>query len=164
MAQLFLRRIFQFIKTNPGILFSLVLIVFIPLTLYLNTFFAAKAFQESTNAILQSQALMVENIMAAFFSEMLDQPQKIQQMILDFAKDNPQLQGLRVLKEERGGFFSIIASQYPQELGLQSNDSPLALAFSQDQAIAALRTDGSGQRFWNVIKPLYNLQKEKVGL
>ncbi len=160
----FLRQIFQFVRVNPGILFSLALIVLIPLTLYYNTFLAVRAFQKSSDSILQNQALMTENIMAEFFAQILDNPEEIQTKLSAVVKNNPQLQGLRVLKEGRGGSFSVIASQNPEEVGLASSEPPLALAFSQDQTIASLSIKETGERAWNVIKPLQNSQGEKVGL
>ncbi len=160
----FLKRVLVFIKSYPGILFSLFLIIFIPLTLYYNTFFLVRTFQKSIDNLLQLHALMIENVMAEFFAEILDQPEKIQEKIITITKNNPQLLELRVLKEERGGLFSIVASKNPQEIGYQSSEPALALAFSQDQTIANLKTNQAQERSWSVIKPLYNKAGEKTGL
>jgi signal transduction histidine kinase len=160
----FLKNIYHFVKKNPGILFSLALIILIPLTLYFNTFLAAKSFQKSIDKIVQIKALAIENILAAFLLEKMEDPQHIQEKIALISKENPEIENIRVFKHQDDGSFIILASSNSQEIGFKSNEPALVLALSQEQTMATLKTNKNGQRSWNVIKPLVNLQKEKTGL
>ena len=67
MIRDFFSRSFKFIQQHPGILYSFVLILVLPLILYFNTYLIAKSFQENIDRSLQTKALMVENVLASFF-------------------------------------------------------------------------------------------------
>ena len=159
----FFSRVFKFIKEYPAVLYSFFLILILPLILYYNTFLAAQSFQENINHNLQTQALMVENILGTFFADVFENPGILQQKIEEIIKDNPEIKNLRIVKESKGG-FQIIASQNPYEIGSKIKDPAFSLSFSQDQTIANL-IKRDGERLWNVIRPLYNKETgEKIGL
>jgi signal transduction histidine kinase len=162
MTKFFLR-IFHFIKQYPGILYSLFLILILPLILYYNTFLAAKSFQENVDYNLQTKALIIENILGTFFSDSFDKPTALQEKIEEITKENPEIEGLRVAVEEKGGEFRILASQNPYEIEAKVREPSFALSFSQEQTIANL-TSRNGERLWNVIKPIYDKEGNKVGL
>ena len=159
----FFSRVFKFIKEYPAVLYSFFLILILPLILYYNTFLAAQSFQENINHNLQTQALMVENILGTFFADVFENPGILQQKIEEIIKDNPEIKNLRIVKESKGD-FQIIASQNPYEIGSKIKDPAFSLSFSQDQTIANL-IKRDGERLWNVIRPLYNKETgEKIGL
>jgi hypothetical protein len=160
----FFKRILDFIKQYPGILYSLLLIVFLPLILYYNTFLSAKAFQENVDRNLQMEAFTVENILGSFFSDFFKKPEFIQKKIEEITKQNPEIRNLRIAIEEEGGKFKIIASQNPYEIGGRIKDPSYALSYSQDQVIANLISK-NGERFWKVIKPIYDKKEgKKLGI
>lgn len=160
---MFLRRIFSFIKTYPGILYSLFLIIFIPLILYYITFFITKSFQKNIDYNLQTKALLAENIFSSFSSDFFSQPEILEKKIKEITKENPEIAKLRILQEEKGE-FKIIASQLPEETGKILSDPSLALSWSQNQAIANLISEQE-IRFWKVTKPVLHSQTgEKLGL
>lgn len=159
----FFLRIGKFIKQYPAILYSFILILILPLILYYNTFLAAESFQENVDYNLQTKALMTENVLGAFLSDFLESPESLQQKIEEISKDNPEIEGLRVAVEEKGGEFKVIASQSPYEIGARVSNPSFALSFSQNQTIANL-ISRDGERLWNVIKPIYSKDGEKIGL
>jgi len=160
---MFLRRIFNFIKTYPGILYSLFLIIFIPLIFYYITFFISNSFQKNIDYNLQTKALLAENIFAIFAGEYFFQPEILNEKIEEIIKENPEITKLRIIQEERGE-FKIIASQLLEESGKIISDPSLALSWSQNQAIANLISE-NGIRFWKVTRPIYLPESgEKLGL
>ncbi len=158
-----LKRIFSFIKTYPGILYSLFLIIFIPLVLSYIIFFLTSAFQRNIDYNLQTKALLAENIFSILMGEFFSQTEVLEKKIKEIVKENPEITKLRILQEERGE-FRIIASQASEEIGKIISDPSLALSWSQNQAIANLISE-EGIRFWKVTKPIYQPESgEKLGL
>ncbi len=160
----FFSRILKFFRDYPGILYSFFLIVFIPLALYYNTAFTVKSFQDNIDSSLQTKALMVEDIFSVFAVDFFSDTVALQQKVEEITKLNPEIKNLRIMTGEKGGDFKIVASQNVQEIeGIISNPS-LALSWSQDQTMASLVSDNE-ERFWKVIKPIYNNEtEEKIGL
>ncbi len=160
----FFSRILNFFRNYPGILYSFFLIIFIPLALYYNTAFTVKSFQKNIDSSLQTKALMAEDIFSVFAVDFFSDTEALQQKVEEITKLNPEIENLRIMTEEKGGDFKIIASQNVQEIeGVISNPS-LALSWSQDQTMANLVGDEE-ERFWKVIKPIYdNETEEKIGL
>lgn len=160
---MFLKNVFNFIKTYPGILSSLFLIVLIPLTLSYITFFITNSFQKNIDYNLQTKALLVENIFDVFAADFFYQPEILEKKIEEITKENSEISKLRILGEE-GGEFKIIASQSPAEKGKFISDPSFALSWSQNQAIANLISEND-IRFWKVTKPVYRPGTgEKIGL
>ena len=159
----FFQRIFNFIRTYPGILYSLLLIILIPLIIYYITFFIINSFQENIDYNLQIKALLAGNIFSIFAGEFFFQPEILEKKIRETARENPDIAKLRILKEEKGE-FRIIASQTPEESGKLISDPSLTLSWSQNQIIAHLFRE-EGVRFWKVTRPFFHPQTgEKLGL
>lgn len=160
----FFSRILKFIRQYPSILYSFALILILPSILYYNAFLAAKAFQENIDYNLQTKALIVENIVGTYFSDFFDNSELLQQKIESIIKDNTEINDLRAAIPAPDGEFKIIASQNNYEIGARVKEPSFALSFSQEQTIANLTSKG-GERYWNVIKPVYNKETgEKLGL
>jgi len=160
----FLDGIVKFIKQYPGILYSLALVVILPLLLYYNVFFSLRLLQKNIDYTLQTKALAIENILSVFFADFLDDSQTLQKMIERITLENPDIKDLFVAKEAKGGGFKIIASQNPSEIGEINSDPVLSLSYSQNQTTANLRTENR-ERFWKVVTPIYNkYSKEKEGI
>lgn len=159
----FLKRILNFIRIYPGILYSFLLIVIIPLVLYYNTFYTTRAFQKNIDFNLQTRALTIENILTVLVSDFFSDRELLQEKLGEVIKENPEIRELRVIKEEAGD-FKIISSQNPQEIGGIISDPSLALSWFQNQTIANLISE-KGERFWKVTKPIYKKESgEKIGL
>jgi len=152
-------RFLKFIKTYPGILYSLFLIIFIPLAFYLVTLFSVNAFQKNINTVLQTKAILAENIINVFSPGLLSQPEALERKIEQITKENPEIKKLRFIKQENGE-FKIIASQDPKETGAFISDPSLAISWSQGQAIAK-KIEINGTRFWSVNKPIFDPQTGK---
>lgn len=158
----YLKKGINFIKKNPTILYSLLLIILIPLTLYYNLFFAVNSFQKNINYELQTKALMVESIFGIFASDIFKNPEALQVKIEKITKENPEIAKIQVILPEEEK-FKIVASKEPQEIGKEISATSIDLAWSKNQAIANLTAE-NGERFWNVVKPFSDPEGKNVGL
>lgn len=153
-----------FLKRNPSIIYSLFLIVLIPLVLYYNSNFTINSFQKVVDFNLQTQAMMAESVFGHFASSLLSSPEELQINIEKVAKENPAISELRIfLPEQAKEQFRIIASKNIQEVGQFASFSFLTLSWYQDQTIANL-VGKEGTRFWIITQPIYNNAGDKIGL
>ena len=160
----FFKRIFNFIKNYPGILYSLFLIILIPSVLYFNTFFTINSFQRNIDYNRQTQALIAESIFSSLANEFFSQPDILQKKIEEITQENKEITKLRIMQEEKGGKFKIIASQNQEEVGNFISEPFLSLSWTQNQAIADLIRE-QGERFWKVTRPIHDSKTgEKIGL
>ena len=160
----FFKKIFLFIKNYPGILYSLLLIVIIPLALYYNTLLSVKSFQKNIDFNLQTKALTAEEIFGVFAADFFPFPDILQGKIEDIARNNPEITKLRVISVKENGDFKVIASQDSQEIGGVILSPSFSLSWSQNQTIANLVSEKE-ERFWNVVKPIYDKKSgQKIGL
>jgi signal transduction histidine kinase len=152
----------DFIKRNPGLLYSLLLIVLIPFAFYYNTFSTVKSFQKNIDYELQTKALLAESIFSVFAPDILENPELLQQKIQQVTKENPEIANIQVILPEEGK-FKIIASKDTEEIGKEVSIPSIDWAWAKDQAVAEL-TAKNGKRFWNMVKPISDSEGEKVAL
>lgn len=167
---------FDFIKKHPDILYSLALIIVLPLVLYFNLNFAINSFQKNIDAALQTQAFTVEKLLDAFLIDYLGQKEILSGKIEKIAKENPEIVFLEISLKEGDEFKKIIS--YPLENGAkqapfldssvqkQINESlktGRSLSWQKDEAIGFLTAENEIRR-WNVVRPFHNANGEKIGL
>lgn len=158
----FFKRIFEFIKQNPSILYSLFLIVFLPLVLWGNAIFIIKSFEKNIDFVLQKKALAIENILGEFIAEKISDQEFLREQIDKISKQVPEISGLQIINYQDNK-FKIIASQEQGEDGKEISDPSLSLTWHQEQDIAHL-VGNKGERFWKTVKLLKNEKGEKVSL
>jgi signal transduction histidine kinase/coenzyme F420-reducing hydrogenase delta subunit len=159
----FFKKGVYFVKENPNLLYSLFLIIVIPLALYYNTFFTVKSFQENIDFVFQTNALLIESIFAILSFDILEKPEILQEKIEQITKENPEISQLRISIPEENEKFKIIAAKDPGEIGREIKGDPIPLAWHKNQAIAYLGAKDK-ERFWEVIRPLQDSAGNKVGL
>jgi signal transduction histidine kinase len=159
-----LKEIFEFLKTFPGIFYSLFLIVFFPLFIFFSLQFTISRFEKNVNLTLQTEALSVAQIFSQFSQDFFSQPEKLQEKVFQIQKENPNLKQVRILKKE-GENFKILASQNPEEVGAILDDPVLLLSWSKNEPFANLIFDqNKKERIWKVTNPIKNSLGEKIGL
>lgn len=159
-----LRIFFGFVKTYPAILYSIFLIIFLPLFLYLNTFFILKKFEKNVDFILQKKAIFLQSVISEFASNFLKNQEILQEKIEKISQDNPEVKFLRILKKE-GDEFKILCSQKKEEIGAILEDPTLFLSWLQNQTIASLIliNENQKERVWKIVAP-FSDNGEKIGL
>jgi len=158
-----LRKGAQFIKKNPSLLLSLILIVVIPSLVFFVVSFLSKSFQTHIDLTLQKQAMMVQGVLSPYVFEHYSQPEILQEKVEYLAETNPELSKLIVLLPVEGDNFKIIASRSSEEQEEEISKTSLTLAWHKNQSIAFLGRE-EGVRFWNIVSPFYDNTGEKVGL
>jgi signal transduction histidine kinase len=167
----FFKEGFLFIRKNPEILFSLLLIFVIPLALYYNLFFTIKSFQKNVNYELQTRALLVESILSVLAKNYISNPEILQKTLEDFVKENPdisqEISQLQIISYQEDGKFQILASTDSQEVGQEIREKEkkdrLAIAWGKNENITQLVKKGE-ERFWDMINIFHDQEGKKIGL
>jgi len=153
---------FNFIRQNPGLLYSLLLIVLIPAALYYNTFSTINSFQENIDYELQTKALFAESIFSIFAPDVLENRELLQKKIEKIAKDNPEITNIRLILPENEK-FKIVASKNSEDIEKEISATSIDLAWTQNQTIAHLISQNK-ERFWEVVKPISDSEGKNMGL
>lgn len=157
-----LKKVFRFLRKNPELLFSLFLIIFLPLIIWANNVFIVKSFEKITDFTLQNTALSLENVIEELIREKIKDLSEVQQIIELLAKEDPAIEELRVIRFEKDT-FKIIASSNRKDLGKEVREASLAIAWHQNQNIAHL-VGSKKERFWQVVKPIFAKDNQKIAL
>jgi signal transduction histidine kinase len=154
----------QFSKKNPALLYSLGLIVAVTAVLFFNTYFSLYQFQKNVDALLQSKAVLAENVVQVFAEGDFSETNKLQRQILAIKNQNEGVESIALLSrlKEKDG-FGVVVSTDPEDTGLETEEALYLLAWSNPEGIAFLDNQG-GKRFWNVVRAMRNEQGIKVGL
>lgn len=162
----FFKKIFSFIKNYPGILYSLFLIFFVPISLYFYTFFSIKSFQQNIDEVLRTKALSTEEVLSVFVNDYFSQPEILTEKIQKITQENPEIINLRIIQEVDGE-FKIAFSQNPQEIGKTILDEKenrfLSIAWTQEQGVSTLDSINK-QRFWKTGKIISDKNNQKIAL
>jgi signal transduction histidine kinase len=155
----------EFIKENPRIIYSLVLVIVIPAAFFINTYLINSNYEKNIDLITQRKAVLVENIINNIVSlQNIDDP-KIQAMIEKVKNENDEIVSLLIAKPlNEKEKFPIIASSDPNLLGKDlENSTQNSLAWTKPEGVAFLDRNLDG-RFWNVTKLLVDESGKKLGL
>ena len=161
------KKIIDFIKNNPSILYSLSLIIFIPLAIFFNTFIISDNFQKNIDIITQRKAILVENIINTALENKLDDSAELQLLVEKIQAENSELTDLVITKpNQEKEDFTIIAATKPEIIGstlIDVEKTQALLAWSNPEGIAFLDGNQSG-RFWNITKYLSDGNNKKTAL
>lgn len=155
----------HFVKKNPTILYSLLLIIVMTGIIFFNAYYSLDKFQKNTDALLQSKAVFAEDILSGTIGTLLDNREKLQQKVEQLKMNDSEVQTISILElGQNMGEFKVIASSEKSIIGATTDtDLPMLAWRHEDEGIAFLQNNESG-RFWNVVKVIKNENKEKIGL
>lgn len=174
----FFKNALSLIRQYPAVLYSLALVVLLPLALFFSTFITITSLVSQINVFLQSHSSAIEQTITVFFQDSLDRPDYLQSKIdqLDLLANKgsgagvPEFENLRILVKD-GTQFAIIAAQDKSLVGQKisadpnqsGGDSVIALSYADGQPIVRLSSQG-GQQFWQVIQPMFSSTNEVIGV
>jgi signal transduction histidine kinase len=164
MKTLFLKAL-AFIRENPSIIFSLMLVVIIPIAFFTNTYMITNSFERNIDKITQSNAVFSENIIKFIVGQQLDNTESLQKTVENIARENEKIIELTILMPETTHeTFHAVASTN-KDLLKQAGTTNLqdTLAWKQPEGIAFLDQDKTG-RFWKVTKAFTDSSGTKLGL
>ncbi|MDD5251566.1 MAG: HAMP domain-containing sensor histidine kinase [Patescibacteria group bacterium] len=157
-----------FLKKNWQIIYAIILIVLIPITVVLNTFFVVNRFRKTVDVELQRTALIIGKMVNVTSVDLFGDQAALQKRLDDVASVLPEVKMLDVLAKE-GEDFKVVASLYREGIGQPAHGNHNILAWYNQQAIAYLTKSGRsaavddtltaeevrlGDRYWGVVMPL----------
>jgi signal transduction histidine kinase len=164
MRQIFLKAI-QFIKENPRIIYSLVLVVILPAAFFINTYLINSNYEKNIDKITQRKAVLVENIVNSLLQDRISNENELQSLVEKIQEEKDEIISLSIAKPQNDpGEFQIVASSEPALVGQkQSGSIQNAIAWEKPEGVAFLDRNDKG-RFWNVTKTLLDESGNKIGL
>jgi signal transduction histidine kinase len=167
-----------FLKRNWQVIYAILLLLLVPTTIVLNTFFVINRFRSTVDVELQRTALLIGKMVNVTSQDIFADPVALQARLKDVAKVIPEVRSLDVLRKE-GEDFMVVASVTDAAVGQPTHGTQYILSWYNDQAIAALtkspRSAGDAtpltaeevrntDRFWSVVMPLHGPDGEKAYL
>ena len=146
----------SFLKENFQFIYSLVLIIFIPVAIVANTLWEIRNMQKNMDAELQRKATLAEEVFAGSVADSLGNHAAIQNKIDQIIKNSTEFKDITVLEPQADGFL-VVASSNPKNLGLIYKSLQNTIAWVENKSIATLASDTEAappERFWVVITPL----------
>lgn len=153
-------KVVDFIRKNSSLGYSFLLVVAIPAALFAFSFHSISVFEKNFNHLLQTKALLAENIFTAFIKDELEKPEEekkmeqTQQAIEEILIQNPDISEMKVLAFDADKKqYQIIASSKKDEIGNFSDDIKDMLAINNAEGVASIEGDEK-ERFWEVAKEI----------
>jgi signal transduction histidine kinase len=163
MKNLFLSGI-AFIRENPRIIYSFVLLVFVPAAFFFNTYSIISGMEKDIDRITQRKAALTEKIINVIASEKMDDEALLQKSIESITQNNEDILSVAILKPENNASqFRVIASSESEAMNQVTEHIQYMLAWNKDEGIAFLDSDAGG-RFWRVTRALQDDKGIKIGL
>lgn len=166
----------MFLRKNWQILYAVLLIILVPITVILNTFFVVNRFRKTVDVELQRTALIVGKMFNVTSADRFDDPVKLQERVEAIAKVLPEVKSMDVLKKD-GEDFTVVASLYKDGIGRSAHGRQNILSWYDGQAIAYLTKSPrsaaidqtltaeearSSERYWGVVMPLSDANGQKT--
>lgn len=166
----------MFLRKNWQILYAVLLIILVPVTVILNTFFVVNRFRKTVDVELQRTALIVGKMFNVTSVDRFADQERLQERVEAIAKVLPEVKSLDVLKKD-GEDFTVLASLYKDGVGRQAHGRQNILAWYDGQSIAYLTKSPrsasvdqrltpeearSSERYWGVVMPLVDEKGEKT--
>lgn len=154
---------FDFVKKNPTIIYSLLLIIAVTSVIIFNSYYSLDKFQKNTDSLLQSKAVLAEDIVNVLLSEFIDNIHLTQEKIKAIKDKDSEIKEISILVPENDlDGFRIDASTKEDEIGSVIGEQINFIAWREDDGVAFLDSD-SQERFWTVSKAIKK-GGEKIGL
>lgn len=152
-------------KEQARLVYSLILIFFIPVAIIVNFFWNVQKFQNNLESDLNQRAGLAAAIFAAGVSDAFDNKPLLQTKI-NALKGNSQIKEITILKPLDEG-FEVIASSNRNEIGVIYSSLQYTTAWVENKNITAQGADKNVNppaRYNVVISPLLNAEGEQYAL
>ncbi|GMX58486.1 MAG: hypothetical protein MCSN_1400 [Candidatus Microsyncoccus archaeolyticus] len=156
----------KFLQDNKQVIYSVFLMVFVPLVIILNTYFSSNLFKETINQSLQEKAVAIGESINAAISDKLDSPEEMQSFIDSWKNYNTDTQSLEIFYKEEDG-FKLVSSLKKDEVGRIDKSTLYTITWDINWPSAQKVYENNSQRsghYWLVVVPLKNTQGEKRAL
>ncbi len=155
---------FFFVKGNLNIIYSLLLLIFIPAAFFINNYLMNSNYEKAIDQMTRSNAVLVENVINNLIQDHVGDTVTVQSAIERVKRENEEVVELSILQPNDSGGFLVINSTDPSKAGqVIEGDLQSLLVWSTSDPIAYLDRGGS-QRYWKVTKKLFDGSNQKIGL
>lgn len=168
---------FQFFKKNFQVIYSIALIIFIPLAIVINTLVIRSTFEKNIEQESYRNITSIGEAINAGIWETIDSSDKAQEKLAEIAKFNTDIIAIDLLRREEDDKFIITASLDSAMIGKTTDDMQDFFAWREGKPIAFLTHSStpntinqpidesrSGVRYRVLTKPLISPDGEKLAL
>ncbi len=153
-----------FIRENPRIIYSLVLLVFVPAAFFFNTYRLISGMERDIDRITQRKAVLAEKIINTVVAEHVHDRTQLQNTVNGITAGSDEILSLAILwPEENFSQFRVVATSEAETFDQTTGDVQYMLAWNKPEGIAFLDSDEKG-RFWRVTRLLEDVSGTKAGL
>ena len=143
----------EFFKKNLGLIYSVGLIFVIPLILFFFVFSTLTRFEKNFNHLLQTKALLFENVLEVFWQGDGLKVEEAQNQIDKIIQHNSDVAEIQLVEFSSENERKIIASSNKSLVGRESEDQQDFWALSLGEGVATLVSE-NGVRYWRVAKKI----------
>lgn len=143
-------------------LYFAVLVLLIPAVIIFNTGVVVREFTEAVTIELQRKALLSMNILNAAVDFDVSSAGEVQSLIEQIAASGEEFADISVFIPYDGDFM-VLASLDDAQIGSVVNETRLAIAWQQNEAIAQQVEDANGS-YWLVVRGLDDDAEKRIGL
>lgn len=161
-----MERVGRFLKEKAQFLYSIILIILIPVIIVANALWQIRTANENMTKVLESKAVLVESVLGDSINEGLNNHLALQDKISKVANKNPEISEITVMTQNVND-FTVIASSNKQNIGLRLTSEDYTSSWLQNKTTTKLFTDTtktSPSRFWQVTSVLQNSSNKNVAL
>lgn len=163
MIREFIKKGIYFIRKNPTILYSFVLIVAVTGIIFFNSYYSLRKFESATDKLLHSKALLAEGVLKSFSRDLINNASYLQSRMDEIKSNDSEIKDMAILRPgDNGEGFSIVASTSLEE-NFKNQDTFYAILWSKEEAVAFLGYDEYG-RYWNVSDIIRDASGKKIGI
>ena len=140
------------------LIYTIVIIITIPLLLVVNTFWNLRSFNRDVNFLIRHQAVSVADTIKPQIVRKVTEGAQLNDILMEAKNSNSEIISISVI-EELGHQLSVIASTIdPNEAGETEAMELNQLALSLDQPVAGLNYDPKlAKNVWNVSVPMQKI-------
>ncbi len=154
-----------YIKENFKFIYSLVLIIFIPIIIVISTLIDIRTIQNRMDNELKDKAILAESVFASMAEGSTTDLTALQSKIDQVTAAEAEIKEITVLTPQNDG-FTVIATSDPQSLNLTFKSALYTKVWVSDEASTTLvkAQNPNAERNWVIISPLKDRNLQKEGL
>lgn len=156
----------KFLSDNRQVIYSIFLMVVIPVIIIVNTLVCTYFFKNTVNQSLQEKGVAIGESINSAIVDKLDSPEQLQLFIDNWNKYSADTQSLDIFYPE-GENFKLIASLDKGEVGRVDSAMLYNFSWFEKQPVAQKIYESNSQRngyYWLILIPLKNAQGEYKAL
>lgn len=152
-----------FVRKNPTILYSLVLIFAVTAIIFFNSYYALRKFETRNGRILREKAFLGENVLKSFSTDFANRKESLQVKINEIKNRDPEIKSISILapNENYSRFSPVISTE--ESVFPDDYQQLFATIWTSDSQLSFIDHDDVG-RFWNVMDLIIDDSGNKSGI